>query len=122
MPYGHGYDRGYGYDCGFRGGPRGYDRGYRGAPPRPDYGPPVPFPFVPFGWDPMMGPMAWPMLPYGAEGMPAPGPRYDRGYHVPARRSPAYGRGGDRALRAWADRYGYDVEFSIPPRPRPRRP
>ncbi|HEX8452594.1 MAG TPA: hypothetical protein VF647_10885 [Longimicrobium sp.] len=128
MPYRHGYDRGYGYDRGFRGGPRGYDRGqgrydrgYQGAPPRPDYGPPVPFPFVPFGWDPMMGPMAWPMLPYGAEGMPAPGPRYDRGYHIPPRRSPAYGRGGDRALRAWADRYGYDVEFSIPPRPRPRR-
>ncbi|HEY0155505.1 MAG TPA: hypothetical protein VGB92_26145 [Longimicrobium sp.] len=127
MPYRHGYDRG--YDRGFRGGPRGYDRGqgrydrgYQGAPPRPDYGPPVPFPFVPFGWDPMMGPMAWPMLPHGAQGMPAPGPRYDRGYHVPPRRSPAYGRGGDRALRAWADRYGYDVEFSIPPRPRPRRP
>lgn len=127
------YDRGYGYDRGFRGGargrydrgfgagPRGYDRGYGGAPMRPDYGPPVPFPFVPFGWDPMMGPMAWPMLPHGAEGMPAPGPRYDRGYNVPPRRSPAYGRGGDRALRAWADRYGYDVEFSIPPRPRPRR-
>jgi len=124
MPHGHGYDRGYGR--GFGGGARGYDRGpgrydrgYQGAPPRPDHGPPVPFPFVPFGWDPMMGPMAWPMLPYGAEG--APGPRYDRGYRVPPRRSPAYGRGGDRALRAWADRYGYDVEFSIPPRLRPRR-
>ena len=126
MPGRRGYDPGFGYDRGFRAGPRGYDRGFgRGrydAPYGlgPDYGP-VPFPFVPFGYDPMMGPMSWP-LPYGAEmGGARPGFRYDRDHRVPPRQSPAYGRGGDRALRAWAERYGYDVEFSIPPRHRPRR-
>ncbi|CAA9306296.1 MAG: hypothetical protein AVDCRST_MAG68-844 [uncultured Gemmatimonadetes bacterium] len=128
MPYGRGYDRH--YDRGFRGGPRGYDRGgprarYDRAFGRPDpgFGPMAftPFPFVPFGYDPMMGPMSWP-LPYGAEmGGARPGFRYDRDHRVPPRQSPAYGRGGDRALRAWAERYGYDVEFSIPPRHRPRR-
>jgi hypothetical protein len=82
----------------------------------------TPFPSIPFGYDPMMGPMSW-QMPYGAGMGPAPrGFRYDRGYRVPPRQSPAYGRGGDRAVRAWAERYGYDVEFSIPPRPRPRRP
>ena len=125
------YRRGYGYDREF---PRGYDRGFRGGPPnrydrafgRRDggYSGPMaftPFPFVPFGYDPMMGPMSWPM-PYGANmGAASPGFRYDRGYRVPPRQSPTYGRGGDRALRAWAERYGYDVEFSIPPRHRPRR-
>jgi hypothetical protein len=124
-----GYGRDFGYDRGFRGGPRGgYDRGFaRGRYDRA-YGAeggfaPSPFPFVPFGYDPMMGPMSWPMpLPYGANMRAAnPGFGYDRGYRVPPRRSPAYGQGGDRALRAWADRFGYDVEFSIPPRHRPRR-
>ena len=125
MPGRRGYDPGFGYDRGFRAGPRGYDRGFgRGrydAPYGlgPDYGP-VPFPFVPFGYDPMMGPMAWSVPPaYGPWG--GGGPGYDRPPRVPPRRSPTYGRGGDRALRAWADRYGYDVEYSIPPRPWPRR-
>ena len=111
------------YDGGIR---RGYDRGvqrydgsFRGRPapwqrPGAAFAAPPPFPYAPFGFDPMMGPMAWPM-PYGYGY--AAGPRYDRAFRTPPRQSPAYGRGGDRALRAWAERYGYDVEFSIPPRP-----
>ena len=39
---------------------------------------------------------------------------------VPPRQSPLYGRGGDRALREWARRRGYDVEHTIRPR-LPRR-
>jgi hypothetical protein len=136
MPGRRGYDPAFGYDRGFQGGARGYDRPFRGgrydrgfgrgrydapyAGLGPDYEP-VPFPFVPFGYDPMMGPMAWSVPPaYGPwTGGAGRGP--DRGPRVPPRRSPTYGRGGDRALRAWADRYGYDVEYSIPPRPWPRR-
>ncbi len=131
MAHGRGYDRSFGYgrdfggNRGFRAGPRaGYDRGF--APGRYDRGYGggfTPVPFVPFGYDPMMGPMMWPMpLPYGADMRAAnPGFGYDRGFRTPPRHSPAYGQGGDRALRAWAERFGYDVEFSIPPRHRPRR-
>jgi hypothetical protein len=86
-----------------------------------EFGPPLPFPF---GYDPSMGPLGA-MAPMGLPYVPpAPRRRYDESFHRehPPRMSPAYGRGGDRALRAWADRFGYDVEFSIPPRRGPRRP
>ncbi len=50
-------------------------------------------------------------------------PRYDRDHHggVPPWQSPLYGRGGDRAVREWARRRGYDVEHTIQPRLGPRR-
>lgn len=60
------------------------------------------------GWD-----VGWPpYLPYMAYGDP---------YQVyPPRRppeaSPAYGRGGDRAVREWAARRGYDASYPIQPR------
>jgi hypothetical protein len=116
MRYGREYDRGGRRGRGYDGGFGRYDRGYPAGPaPRQglgaEFGPPLPFPFVPFGYDPVMGQTAWPPYPYHGV---APG--HDRDDRVPPRRSPAYGRGGDRALRAWAERYGYDVEFSIPPR------
>jgi hypothetical protein len=34
------------------------------------------------------------------------------------RESPAYGRGGDRALQRWARRYGYDMGYEVQPRGR----
>jgi hypothetical protein len=68
-----------------------------------------------FGWGGMDG-WGWPLyVPVGVGRYP------DR---LTPRRSPreseAYGRGGDRAARRWAERYGYDIEFSIRPGDRPR--
>lgn len=99
---------------------RGYDTARHD--PRWSMVPPLPFggwypgalwsaaPFV--GW----GDLGWYQGPY-----PVAGARgYDSGY-APRRRpeeSPTYGRDGDRALRRWARRYGYDVEHSIQPRRR----
>lgn len=123
-----------GYDREWRGhGREGrrppYDRGYRayddGPFPRrgpgPDGGPYdatgwAPFAFSPFGFDPTLGWAGW-GAGTGYVPPPPPDPR-----RVPPRRSPAYGRGGDRELRRWAERYGYDVEYTIRPRRGPRRP
>lgn len=56
---------------------------------------------------------------YGRDFGPARG--YDRHPQgLPPRQSPLYGRGGDRAVREWAQRRGYDVEHTIRPR-LPRR-
>jgi hypothetical protein len=120
-----GYDRGYrrGYDRSWR---RGYDRHLRGydAPYGAGYPPYdatgwMPFTMAPLGFDPVLGWAGW-----GAGvGWVPPGPA--RGYdhearRVPPRESPTYGRGGDRALRRWAERHGYDVEYTIQPRRGPR--
>lgn len=113
-----------GYDAGYRGHPaRGYDRGYRDAPfPRGPAYPYdatgwAPFAFTPFAFDPALGWAGWGgdmgIVPPGR--MEPPPPR-----RVPPRQSPAYGRGGDREVRAWAERHGYDVEHTIRPRPWPR--
>ena len=130
------YDRGFhgGYDRPPGDASRGfhvYDRGYRPARYDRDYGASrrhwssyaAALPLIPFGVDPMMGPLGW-ELPFAhGSGMYGAGPGY--GYHrppTPPRGSPTHGRGGDRALRKWAQRYGYDVEYSIAPRRGPRRP
>jgi hypothetical protein len=64
-----------------------------------------------FGWGGMEG-WGWPAYdPVGLGPYPdQPGPRRS------PRESTAYGRGGDEAARRWAERYGYDIEFSIRPR------
>jgi hypothetical protein len=69
-------------------------------------------PFGPLGWgmDPATGWMGW-----------TPGPYRDEPPRVPPRRSPAYGRGGDRELMRWAEHHGYDVEYTMHPDRRPRR-
>jgi len=107
--------------------------------------------FTPFGWDPMLRWSGWDPLMgfvpyqdaprewsyglaedyrrYGHDYFRDRGPRsYDRGYEgggpprlLPPRRSPLYGRGGDRGLREWARAHGYDVEHTIQPRPGRRR-
>jgi hypothetical protein len=47
---------------------------------------------------------------------------YDRGMRaMPPRSSPTYGRGGDRAVREWAARQGFEVEGTIQPRRGPWR-
>ena len=35
---------------------------------------------------------------------------------LPPRQSPAYGRAGDREVRGWAQRHGYDASYEIQPR------
>jgi hypothetical protein len=98
------------------------------------------------GWDPLMGfvpyqdtPRAW------SYGLAEDARRYEHDYyrgnvahryggdygrrpayrprehHVAPRQSPLYGRGGDRAVREWARERGYDVGYTIQPRPGPRR-
>ena len=127
---------------------RGYDRGwsdataYGRAP-----GVPGPGAFSPFGWEPRMRWGGWDpalgFVPYmdtperWAYGLAQDG-RYDHDYYrgrtaaryggdygrggygrpVPPRESSTYGRGGDRALRAWARERGYDVEHVARPRGR----
>jgi hypothetical protein len=128
---GRGYDRGYrprGYDGGYAARP--YDRGYRDAPfPRggrgPGYPPPydatgwAPFAFTPFAFDPTLGWAGW----GGDMGfVPPRRMEEERPRRIPPRESPMYGRGGDRAVRQWAERYGYDVEHTIRPRRGPRYP
>ena len=104
--------------------------------------------FTPFGWDPMMRWSGWDpvagYVPYQdgprqwSYGLAEDARRYDHPYYraevahrygrdygpprpVPPRESPLYGRGGDRAVREWARGHGYDVDYTIQPRPRPRR-
>ncbi|HEX7051895.1 MAG TPA: hypothetical protein VF188_16935 [Longimicrobiales bacterium] len=61
-------------------------------------------------------PAGWP--PYE----PYAYPPYDYRYvpRLPPEQSPTYGRGGDRAIRRWAQRHGYDAGYVITPRHRPR--
>jgi hypothetical protein len=54
---------------------------------------------------------AWGWPPYAPIGRGEP-PRSPRRR---PRESAAYGRGGDQAVRRWAERYGYDIEYSIRP-------
>jgi hypothetical protein len=97
----------------------GYDRGYDyDETPYGRYGTPLPgnhgYPSARWGW----GPIGWtgwgPGLspwPYGAAPADEPG-------RTPRRRpeeSPTYGRGGDRMVQRWGQRYGYDVEYTIRP-------
>lgn len=108
------------YDRNYARGPR-YDRDYDQDYGR--YGTPFPgtrgYPSARFGW----GPIGWagmgPGLGYeGLDGTPWYGSGRD--YGPPRRRpeeSPTYGRGGDRAVRQWGQRYGYDMEYTIRPRP-----
>jgi hypothetical protein len=89
------------------------------------YGTPFPgaagYPSARWGWGPIgwagwgMGMEAWPyaahsgMMAYGFDGS-APTRRR------PPQESDTYGSGGDRALRRWARRYGYDMGYEIRPR------
>ncbi|HEX2205913.1 MAG TPA: hypothetical protein VHG91_21540 [Longimicrobium sp.] len=137
--YGGGYDRGYagrvGYDRAYGGG-GGYDRGYRrgggwdagyGDVPNGGYGTGdgqdfpydatgwAPFTLSPLAWDPVLGWAGWgPGTGYVPMGYPGRYPRDEP--RVPPRQSPLYGRGGDRALERWAQRYGYEFERTIRPR------
>jgi hypothetical protein len=47
---------------------------------------------------------------------------YDYEYRRPPEQSPAYGRQGDREVRRWANRYGYDEGFEINPNQSGGRP
>lgn len=95
------------------------------------------------GWDPLAGfipyqdtPRQWSYGPaqdarryehdyrgnvahrYGGDYSGRPHPSEPR---MPPRQSPLYGRGGDRAVQAWARSRGYDVGYTIQPRQGPRR-
>jgi len=62
------------------------------------------------GWGPGME--FWPYADVPAYGMPT-------GRRTPRRRpeqSPTYGSSGDREVRRWAQRYGYDMGYTIRPR------
>ena len=92
------------YDAGFGPGPSPYDAtGW------------MPYTFSPFGWDPALGWAGWgagtAYVPFAS----GPDPMRDRPPEPP-RRSPTYGRGGDQALRRWAERAGYDIDYTIRPR------
>lgn len=65
-----------------------------------------------YGWGAWGGAFDWPPYP-AASGYGA----YDREYRRARRpdESPAYGSAGDRAARRWAERYGYDVEYTVRP-------
>jgi hypothetical protein len=90
------------------------------------YGTPFPgaagYPSARWGW----GPIGWAAWGPGMEMSPFAGVPYYAGYgepYQPRRRpeeSPTYGRGGDRAARRWAARYGYDEAYEIQPRRRRR--
>lgn len=142
-PYNAGYRRG--YDAGWR-----EEMAY-GRLPGPAVGPGTfsPFGWDPMmrwsGWDPLMGyvpyqdtPREWSYglaeddrrydHPYyrgnttgGYGGDYRRAAAYEADYRLPPRRSPTYGRGGDEALREWARRRGYDVEYTIHPRHGRRR-
>jgi hypothetical protein len=112
------YDRGYGRSQRYQ---RDYDNnfGRYGTPFPGAYG----YPSARWGWGPI-GMAGWGMgMPFG---VPYNMPWYGFGdAHEPPRRppqeSPSYGRGGDQAVRRWSQRYGYDMEYEIRPRPFPRR-
>ncbi len=95
-----GWDGGWGarnraYGGGYGRGTTGYDRGYGTTGG--------------YGYGTRAG--------YGAGG------NYGYDYDYPRRRpeeSPTYGEGGDQAVQRWAQRYGYDLAYEIPPR-EPRR-
>lgn len=79
------------------------------------------WPAVPLGmlgWNPALGwiggdpAMGW----YPGAFVPPPPPARPEPRRVAPRESPEYGMGGDRALRNWARRYGYDFEYTIRPR------
>lgn len=106
------YDRG-DYRRGRSGG-RGYAERDLGGEPDPFTGwyPGAYWAGAPmFGWGGMAG-WGWPpYVPVGVGRDPAEyTPRRD------PRESATYGRGGDEAARRWAERYGYDIEYSIRPR------
>ncbi len=109
------YDRSYGGDRGRRSAGRYDSRDFGGEPgPFTGWYPGAYWAGAPmFGWGGMDG-WGWP--PY----VPAGVGRYPE--QLTPRRSPresgTYGRGGDEAARRWAERYGYDIEFSIHPRQR----
>lgn len=110
------------YDRGYRGDrerPRAhsYDRHFaRGRDPFTGWYPGAAWAGAPmFGWGGMDG-WGWPpYVPVGVGRYPDEiTPRRD------PRESASYGRGGDEAARRWAERYGYDIEYSIHPRDRGR--
>jgi hypothetical protein len=77
------------------------------------------YPSARWGW----GPMGWAGDVGPEMGLwPAPGARgpaggaYDREVRRPPRESSSYGRAGDREIRRWAGRYGYDIDHTIRPR------
>lgn len=112
-PASRGYDgemRG-GYDAGYR-RPDAYDAPYRG---RRAYRDEDAFWMTEPSmlWDPLFG---WAGMPPGAPFGPGLDDPYRARGPVPPRDSPAYGAGGDRALRGWARRYGHDFERTIRPR------
>jgi hypothetical protein len=113
------YDEYAGGYAGPRGGHTRYDRDFG------RYFTPVPgaagYPSARWGW----GPIGWAAWGPGMELSPFAGvPYHDFGEPYPPRRrpeeSPTYGRGGDRAVRRWASRYGYDEGYEIHPRRRGR--
>jgi len=86
------------------------------------YGTPFPgaagFPSARWGWGPIgwagwgPGMEFWPYADVPAYGMPVR-------RSTPRRRpeqSSTYGSGGDREVRRWARRYGYDMGYTIRPR------
>ncbi len=111
--------RGYGRDYAAGGG-YGYDYGRSTGVGYGFYGPGwSPYAAVPGAWDPTLG---WAGLPpppeYAGWMMGAAPPRWEEEpRRMSPRESPEYGAGGDRALRRWAERYGYDFEYTIRPRP-----
>jgi hypothetical protein len=117
--YGRRAGRGYGYEHDAVGGRRrepGYGTVYM------PYG--TPFPVAPGfgsahrGWGPL-GWMGWgPEMeywPYVGTAAYAFDGRY-RQPRKPPEESPTYGRQADRAVLAWARRYGYELEYRIDPR------
>lgn len=146
--YDAGYSARSGYDAGYSASSGRYDAGYAlRSPWLGEAGPEWPS-FIPFGWNPMARWSGWdpgmgaaPRSPdpiaraaYGEGGYAPRG--HDRGHRPPARgygrdyggaprrvdprQSPTWGRGGDDAVREWARRHGYGMEFTIEPRPRGR--
>lgn len=103
-----------------------YDQLYnRPRAPMPEpygwwWGPGAVMPDAPmYGWGWWGGGWGWPTDPalYGPAPMRPP--------RRPPRDSPAFGRYGDEYARAWARRYGYDLEMTIQPaddRPSSRYP
>ena len=66
-----------------------------------------------YGWGAWGGGWGWP--PYAPLGYGTRAPDYPP--RRPPRDSPGWGRGGDREVRDWARRHGYDAGYAIHPRP-----